>query len=313
MNLPITINSKIALSLASISVAGALIVGATIAFFSDTETSANNLLQAGAIDLGIDNESFFNGDPNAGTSWNITYDLDDGQGPALRAYLFYDFNDIKPGDFGEDTISLHVKDNDCWLCTETTITADDDVDCTEPELDDETITGCDDPDPSPSPDPFDGELGDNLEIMWWADDGDNVFEEDERPRDVGFIGQGPQNTPVVRTIADSNTNIFSGNPDDPIPGCSNPEECTVYIAKAWCFGNLTPASLPPADYSGPDDPTNHDDGFGNLATPEDGGFTCDGSSVVGNAAQTDKIMMDIKFTAVQSRNNEDFVCPLRED
>ena len=64
---------------------GGLVAGATGAFFSDTETSTGNTFAAGAIDLGIDNESYYNGVFNADTSWDLS-DLTD--------QLFFDFQDI---------------------------------------------------------------------------------------------------------------------------------------------------------------------------------------------------------------------------
>src|SRR3990167_6946670 len=47
----ININSKILLSVASIAAAAALVIGATFAFFSDEETSNDNLFSAGTLDL----------------------------------------------------------------------------------------------------------------------------------------------------------------------------------------------------------------------------------------------------------------------
>ena len=49
---------KILLSLGMIVFVGGLIIGATGAFFSDTETSTGNTFAAGAIDLKIDNTSY---------------------------------------------------------------------------------------------------------------------------------------------------------------------------------------------------------------------------------------------------------------
>src|SRR3989344_313162 len=59
----------------------------TSAFFSDTETSEGNILAAGAIDLLIDNESYYNGVFNPDTSWEPD-DLD-------PTHLFFNFNDLK--------------------------------------------------------------------------------------------------------------------------------------------------------------------------------------------------------------------------
>ena len=47
---------KILLSLGTIVIVGALVLGATGAFFSDTETSVGNTFTAGAIDFKVDSE-----------------------------------------------------------------------------------------------------------------------------------------------------------------------------------------------------------------------------------------------------------------
>ena len=86
----------------------------TTALLSDNEVSAGNTFAAGAIDLKIDNHSYYNGALSASTTWELA-DLDDGNGPSGEGkYLFFNFHDLKPGDWGEDTISVHVKDNDAW-------------------------------------------------------------------------------------------------------------------------------------------------------------------------------------------------------
>src|SRR3989344_3029263 len=59
----ITLNSRILLAAASILAALALIVGATFAFFSDTETSNNNVFGAGTLDLVLCDDDE-NVDPN---------------------------------------------------------------------------------------------------------------------------------------------------------------------------------------------------------------------------------------------------------
>src|SRR3989344_4449633 len=110
---------KILLSLGMIVFVGGLIVGATGAFFSDTETSTGNTFAAGELDLKIDNSSYgcdWNNPtataptgvwgPNAANSWQLS---------DLTSQLFFSFDDLKPGDYGEDTISMHVQNN-AWAC-----------------------------------------------------------------------------------------------------------------------------------------------------------------------------------------------------
>src|SRR3990167_10796723 len=165
------INTKVLLSGAMILAAAAVVIGATFAFFSDTETSTGNVLAAGQIDLGIDNHSYYNGVLNPGTTWRVDYDLSDD--PPRQ---FFNFCDVKPGDWGEDTISLHVKTNDAWLCADVTLTSNNENDLTEPETTDgDDTTG-----------PGAGELAQNINFFWWADDGGNVFEICEE------AGPGPQ-------------------------------------------------------------------------------------------------------------------------
>ena len=69
--------------------AAALMVGGTGAFFSDTETSSENIFTAGSIDLKIDHAlSTYNGDPFGGdftivSSTSTTFTGDDGAGNAV--------------------------------------------------------------------------------------------------------------------------------------------------------------------------------------------------------------------------------------
>src|SRR3989344_5594540 len=101
--------SRIVLGLLLIVGAGGALVSGTGAFFSDTETSLGNVFTAGAIDLLVDNESYatnsegvFSFSPS--TSWPEG-NLNNG---VTTLHKFFDFNDIKPDDEGEDAISLHV-------------------------------------------------------------------------------------------------------------------------------------------------------------------------------------------------------------
>jgi len=266
-----------------IALLGVATIGLSSAFFSDTETSEGNVLAAGAIDLLIDNESYYNGVFNQGTSWELK-DLTD--------QLFFDFNDIKPSDYGEDTISIHVNDNDAWACMDVTLTKNDDNTCTEPELiDDPACTEPDNPE-----DPNDGELAQNVNFIWWADDGDNVLEAGENIFEEG-------NTTTIFTgepwvLADATANVWDESPT-PLEGGKD-----YFIAKAWCFGTLTPAPLVQGTYDGPHLDNNQNNTAGE---PADGGYLCDGSGL-NNASQTDILTADVSFQAVQSRNNLDFLC-----
>lgn len=177
---------------------GGLLVGASIAFFSDEETSLDNTFTAGAIDLKVDFEGYYNkladGDPNAGSWAEKDLTTDD---------IFFDFDDLKPGDFGEGTISLHVYTNDAWGRMVIDNVLDSGVDCTEPE------TETTDPDCmnlAPDTAEADGELRENLTFWAWLDqgttpgfqgeedegEGDNLWQENSEPIMIteGTIDQG---------------------------------------------------------------------------------------------------------------------------
>jgi len=279
---------RIFLSLALIAItSSALTFGATKAFFADSETSVANIFTAGAIDLLIDNESYYNGVFNANTSWSKNN---------LTIEKFFDFDDLKPGDYGEDTISIHVETNDSYMCADVTLTSNNENGCNEPEGHEDNTCA--------NPGEGEGELAGLVNFIWWADDGDNVLEDDEEViSGPGPIGALPLDEPYQLTLADSETNIWNdGDVGGPVDG-----ETTYYIGKAWCFGDITTNPLKQDDFGdlrAPDLDNNDDNEDG---TPEDGGITCDGS-LLGNESQTDSLTADVSFQAIQARHNPDFIC-----
>lgn len=256
---------RILFSLLTVVVLGGLGFGVTRAFFSDRETSSGNSFTAGDLDLRIDNTSYLNGVEQPNNTWQLS-DLTD--------QLFFSFTDLKPGDVGEDTVSLHVTNNS-WMCVDMKLTANDDVTCTPTEL-------VDDPDCTAS-EPGTGELAQNLNFMFWSDDGDNVLEIGERVMTTGDASTVLNG--VRLPLADKNGNNLTG--------VSGPllSTQTYFIGKAWCFGNMTADPVAP----GANSPT---------VNP---GVTCDGS-LVQNGPQTDMMKADVSFYAEQARNNPDFVC-----
>lgn len=280
---------KILLGLLVTGAVGGVAFAATNAFFSDTETSTDNQFTAGAIDLKIDNTSYYNGIASTGTSW-LSKDLVDEK--------FFNFSDLKPGDWGEDTISILVNNNDSWVCADVKLTDNNDNGCSEPELEATSDPNCSlTPTPAPA---NDGELAGHINFIWWADDSDNVLETDETVLPGGNLGQLGVGITAEVALVDPANNLWGPTPS-PFPAST-----TKYLAKAWCFGTITPLALP-QNGAGSWTPATDNNNSGGV-TSEDGGFTCDGSVVTGNAVQTDKLMADISFRAVQSRNNPSFSC-----
>jgi|GEM_PF-605952 len=269
------LNARILASLGMIVFVAALIVGGTGAFFSDEETSTGNTFTAGAIDLQIDNSSYgFDWNdptiytptgvwgPNAANSWQLT---------DLTNQLFFNFVDLKPGDYGEDTISLHVNDNDSYACMAFDLTGTPENGQNEPEADVDATAGADE-----------GELQNYLSFLFWHDDGDNVLE----------VGED-----VIEELSGLPGTIFTGGWLPIAEGGDTPlaAETTNYVGKGWCFGTITAAPAAPAVNAG--GPT-----VGNT------GFTCTGAAGDHNDAQTDGLTVDVGFYAVQSRNNAQFSC-----
>ncbi|KKT14744.1 MAG: hypothetical protein UW83_C0015G0010 [Parcubacteria group bacterium GW2011_GWD1_44_9] len=94
--------------------------------------------------------------------WN---EQDLGQGD-----IFWNFPDIKPGDHGTTTLSLHVYDNDAFVC----LLPDNIVDDENTVVDPETTAG---DGPTVGPTPLYGELSGELEFFMWKDvNGNNAFD-----------------------------------------------------------------------------------------------------------------------------------------
>lgn len=255
-----------------IAFVGALVVGATGAWFTNSETSTGNTFTAGVIDLKVDNKSYItNHDGDFVASRETSWDPSD-----LLGKYFFKFADLKPGDVGEDTISLHVENNPAWACMDLTVTATPENNPqTTPESKVDTTVGDNE-----------GELQNELNFVFWKDDGDNVLEKDEE-RSVFWQDsiQGISDSAVL-ALADSQGGVLE-NGAPLLPGE------TYFIGKAWCQGILGLDPLPQDNYSGPLD--------------QGTGITCDGSQI-GNASQTDGVVADVQFSVEQSRHNDGFLC-----
>ncbi|MEX2514776.1 MAG: SipW-dependent-type signal peptide-containing protein [Candidatus Paceibacterota bacterium] len=262
---------RILVSVSMIAFVGALVVGATGAFFSDTETSTGNTFTAGSIDLVLSNESYLETNgvvalADDSMNWNVDELGDIGDGD-----LFFSFDDVKPGDLGEDTISLRVDTNDAWACMSADI-----VNATSGGHEDALNTET-------------GDLPGEIEFAFWIDDGDNVYEDGEE-----IVWNGPVSANGLfdggwKALADSTESLFDNTGENgELVG-----EQEYHLAKAWCHGELTPVGA--------------DEGSDNPQERNETGFTCNGN-VIGNGSQGDSFDVDVEFYAVQSRNNTDFQC-----
>ena len=229
---------KILYSLLSIGVIGTIVVFTSNAFFSDIETSTGNLLEAGKIDLLVDSECTYNGQSSTECG---TWDSKD-----LTSEKFFNFSDVKPGDYGENTISLRVDDNPSWLCMTISPTANDDISSTEPELKELD------------------ELRQNMTFHVWADvcnespavPGDNIYQEGCDKN----ITESISGDPLTVALADSIQNVFTGNANESVNGNQN-----YYLGFVWSLpsnvGNIAQTDSFVADISFQAEQSRNNQGF----------------------------------------------------
>jgi Ca-activated chloride channel homolog len=281
---------KIITSVGMIVFAGALIAGATGAFFNDTETSTGNVFTAGAIDLKVDSTQHYNNAicvdglwqleagasstidqyPVIGSACDGSWSLTD-LGPLNK---FFNFGDVKPGDRGENTVSLHIENNPAWACVDLVTTSNNENTVNEPELEAGDVASS-----------TTGELAQNINFQTWLDqgatpgfqngnstttidqgEGDNIWQEGEPALTGGALSDIVGTTTI--TLADGGF----GTPISP--------NVTNYIGMFWCAGTVT-------------------GGAGNIG--------CDGASM-SNIAQTDSATANVIFRVEQARNNSSFRC-----
>ncbi|MFA6306806.1 MAG: SipW-dependent-type signal peptide-containing protein [Patescibacteria group bacterium] len=230
------LNKKALVSLSVVAIVAVIVIGGTMAYFNDTETSTGNKFTAGKFNLLVGSECTYNGVSQAPCNW-VKKDL--------ASELFFNFDDIKPGDSGENTITLKVDNNDAWICAELANLVGDDNGCDSPENKVDNTCGA-----------GQGELQDNLYFTIWKDNGaganacNNILDADET---AIVSDQSAEN--LLWPIADSEHGpAITGDTD-------------YCVGVAW--------NVP-------------------IATS--------------NIIQTDSLVGDVKFTAVQARNMNNFKC-----
>lgn len=126
---------KVLGSMGAIGAAGALGGAGTMAFYNDPENFEKNVFQAGEMDLKVDWQESYNGkkiealpdtdddgkqDPKTPTKRKYLGDMPEALDSDLRTKKYkgeplINLLDVKPGDWGEVTFSLHVFGNPAWV------------------------------------------------------------------------------------------------------------------------------------------------------------------------------------------------------
>ncbi|MFD1645257.1 choice-of-anchor W domain-containing protein [Haloarchaeobius litoreus] len=219
--------------LAGLGTVGVAAAGAglgTTALFNDREGFFGNTLTAGSLDLLLDYKATYDGPdgnvvlgqvptPAEEQAWEdqfggeIDYCSEDGQALLINGTEIpvFELHDVKPGDSGEVTVSLHICDNPAWVTMSGSMYDNLENGQTEPELADEgdDVDGV-------------GELADLIEVtMWYDPNCNNVLDDGEV---VLFEG----------SMADAFTALEAGIGLD--GDASTPEFDPVPGASTYCIG-----------------------------------------------------------------------------
>jgi predicted ribosomally synthesized peptide with SipW-like signal peptide len=222
---------KVLAGLGAVGLASAGAGLGTSAYFSDRESFLGNSLQAGTLDLKLDYKATYLGGPgrlDAITAMGYPdaeylgdgrYLLDQSPSPAdMQAWEdlvtgeefdfcsdeadeflvngdgipMFSLQDVKPGDSGEMTISLHLCDNPGYLklvgdLTENAENGQNDAELADEDADADGL----------------GELADAIEVcVWYDEDCDNVYEP---------TGTGQQNELEVALVSDTSGSMNTGD------------------------------------------------------------------------------------------------------
>lgn len=127
--------------------------------------------------------------------------------------IFWNFRDIKPGDYGRNVISLNVTSNDAWACLLPDNVVDNENVRIDPEVEANDTT--DDP----------GELSQFINVFAWQDDNQDGI---KGPGETTvYYGPGP-----LFDLEDGISVADSGNPPPLTSGD------TKYVGLAWCVGTM---------------------------------------------------------------------------
>lgn len=159
------------------------------------------------VDLKIDSKAWYNGSKVAGATWYL-------KNLVPGSDKFFDFDDIKPGDYGCNVISMHVKNTDAWMCLDFKNLQESENDVNEPESHEDHTLGAD--------------LAGGVEFFGWTDDGDGKY---EPPSEKPLFGTSTQ---AASYVLNDKTYVIG----DSKGGGMCKQNTTRYVGTCWCAGDL---------------------------------------------------------------------------
>lgn len=185
-----------------------LVLGVAVSAFLVRAIEPGITFATSGVDLKIDSRGWYNGSMIPTATWSLKNLV-----PGVDK--FFEFDDIKPGDFGCEVISFHVKNTDAYMCLDFMNLTESENGINEPEsLEDGT----------PGPD-----LADGTEFFGWMDDGDGEF---EPPSEKAIFGTSTQ---AASYVLASTTYAIA----DARGGLACRKDTKRYVGMCWCAGNLT--------------------------------------------------------------------------
>ncbi len=161
----------------------------------------------GGLEMKIDSKTWYNGALQPQLSWTLKH---------LNPWSdhFFSFDDVKPGDTGTSSMSIHIKQNPAWVCLDFKNLADAENGINEPEghVDGNAL----------------GELSGELEFFGWRDDGDYRYEVGEKSL------FGSSTTQSALEVLGEKTYALA----DYTHGPAYAPNSTHYVGVTWCAGNL---------------------------------------------------------------------------
>jgi hypothetical protein len=204
MNVAPSIRKRVTILLA----VAALAATASMASPGDTFATGSSFTSQN-LDLKIDSRAWYNGATVPGATWSL-------KNLVPGTDKFFNFSDVKPGDFGCNVVSIHAQKSDAYACLDFKNLKSLDNGQTEPEA-------AVDPNGNAS-----GELAAGTQMFGWIDtNGDGKY---EPPSEKALFG-----TASATTIMSDKTYAIG----DSKSGGSCKQDSTKYVGMCWCAGRLT--------------------------------------------------------------------------
>ncbi len=180
----------------------------------DTFANSNSgsTFDSKGLTLQIDSSATYDGAKVPSETWNMKTLV-----PGTDK--FFNYSDIKPGDYGCNVISVHTEKNDAYECVDFNGLQNNDNGLNNPEIKAGDTTGG----------AGQGDLAQGLQFFGWIDNGDGKY----NPKtEQALFGTAAKSASVVL----NNTSYALG---DSKSGGSCKQNTTKYFATCWCAGTLS--------------------------------------------------------------------------